>query len=565
MCSLPAKASNATYTRPWPQSFKNIATKSKNLMESDFDNIEFEITVDKRMLLPENVVTFFSGLLNDIQRSFNKDGYDLSKKKINSIANFVFSQAYDEKLKYELLLLLVPKMIRFGKHFVSTETLNNVLSVLEKEKTYLASKNPFEYKYYLSYALFIRFNTTIHGTDEVQLDSSGLTDLIQAKFHLQKVLLHTRTEKMTISKSQEMDALSLLCAILSQLSRWAEVISILENHLLSATKENQGQIKYLLVISLFDIKEKTCLTYNALFLLRIIELCSEVEQHPALNEQKIRCRFIKDSCIEDCKKYNVDLDEIEKHRKEVRSNKSQVYDFQAFFKSNGLMLNEHSFYCDCKKSYYDDIQFQTSHLHTKIEWVEKKQPILENILSEYNLARIEYYRSLEETSLRGFGILGASRNRTLFKHQLLLSSFRKCYSILDSIGMAVLSSFDIDDSKFPKLRNGRNVDLYFLNMWDYDLISGTSFKKNQFLHSLYSITKDLDRDKDISAFKEFKKIRNDIEHKIFLISEHKVDGCKSVSPKLMYEYTDTLLKLTRSAIFSFVYFIRRESTFRYQK
>lgn len=534
-------------------------------MESGLGDIEFAITIDKKLLLPENVVGFFSRLLNDIQRSLKIDGYDIAKKKINSITNIVFSQDYDEKLKYQLLLLLLPKMIYFGMEFVNTETLNNVLSVLEKEKAYLASKKPFEYKYYLSYALFIRFNTKIHGVDEVLLDRSDLADLIKSKFYLQKVLLQARTEKLNISKSQEMDALSLLCAVLSQLSRWAEVITILENHLLADKGENQGQIKYLLATCLFEIKEKTCLTYNGLFLLRIIELCSEVEENHALHEQKVKCQDIKDLCIKDCEKYNVDLDEVEKHRKKVRSKETQLYEYQLFFKDNGLTLNEHSFYCDCKRIYFDDIQFQTSHLHTKIEWVEKKKPILESILSEYSLARVEYYRSLKDKSLSGFGVLGSGKKRTSFKHQLLLSSFRRCYSILDSIGMAVLSSLDIEDSRFPTLENGKRIDLYFLNMWDHNLISEDDYKKNQFLHSLYSISKDLDRDKNISAFKEFKNIRNAIEHKIFLISEHEIEGCESVSPKLMYEYSETLLRLTRSAIFSFVYFIRRQSTFENKK
>src|SRR5690606_25492490 len=132
------------------------------------------------------------------------------------------------------------------------------------------------------------------------------------------------------------------------------------------------------------------------------------------------------------------------------------------------------------------------------------------------------------------------------------------YSLLDQIGYGIFHVFGINPDeelkkKFPDIN--QRPKLYFLNMWDFELLDNQQFRDNFYLISLYSISQDLNNSK-YAALKDFKTIRNGIEHKLFQVraqsEENKVEeGICSYTKDELLEKTKILMILTKSAILSF--------------
>ena len=103
-------------------------------------------------------------------------------------------------------------------------------------------------------------------------------------------------------------------------------------------------------------------------------------------------------------------------------------------------------------------------------------------------------------------------------------------------------------------------------MWDLELITDEHYLDNFYLVSLRSIAKDLDRS-EYSALREFKFIRNKLEHdSLIIIHDEKLKGhfkeTSSFLKKDLIEKTLLLLMLTKSAMLTFTYFLRRQSAIR---
>ena len=136
-------------------------------------------------------------------------------------------------------------------------------------------------------------------------------------------------------------------------------------------------------------------------------------------------------------------------------------------------------------------------------------------------------------------ILSDSR---LYKIENLRTSYRLAYSILDKIGNAILLLYNIN----------KDIHVYFETLFANEEIKlELSNKSNIHLTALYSLSLDLNKDKGV--FKEFKKIRNEMEHGYYPI------GIDKKSEIEVANFTLNLLQLTRKAIFSFIFLTRTET------
>ncbi len=99
-----------------------------------------------------------------------------------------------------------------------------------------------------------------------------------------------------------------------------------------------------------------------------------------------------------------------------------------------------------------------------------------------------------------------------------------------------------------KLNKSKNT--YFENFFSKNR-SELKNKNNIHLASLFSISSELNI--EIGNLKHYKKLRNEIEHDYLPIN------AQSISLNELQGFTLSLLQLTRSAIFSFVFLIRTET------
>ena len=116
------------------------------------------------------------------------------------------------------------------------------------------------------------------------------------------------------------------------------------------------------------------------------------------------------------------------------------------------------------------------------------------------------------------------------------------YSILDKIGNSILLLFGIE----------KDATLYFETLFANNNIKKImKDKTNIHLTALYSLSNDLNKEKGV--FKDFKKIRNEMEHGYYPIDT------TNKSESEVANFTLRLLQLTRNAIFSFVFLTRTET------
>jgi hypothetical protein len=281
-------------------------------------------------------------------------------------------------------------------------------------------------------------------------------------------------------------------------------------------------------------------------------------------QQKLELERIESECRKFLSKNKQPIKVLRNHKIQASETYNNLKNYKKFCAVNQLFLNEHSYFCNCKESTKDNLQIRTNHAHTQIEWVIQFQKLIDNLSIDFAIARYNYYCSLDGTKVSGF----TNRIENI-KNGLLKNSFKTLYSILDQIAHGVFQVMEIDFEnklkiKFPDEKE--KPKLYFLNMWDYGLFDEKHFIDNYYLISLYSITKDFDRSK-FSALSEFKNIRNSMEHKIMHIVDESASNAFQNSDfiykrEVLLEKTKILMMLTKSAIYSFTYLIRRQSIYK---
>jgi hypothetical protein len=515
-------------------------------------------------LLPHEFFTapnFINRFARELQRFIKKIGVDDREDIKNSInAFYAMCDKLIQNKKDRIIAqqLFLETFLQYASYYDSAQTYQNIIKYYEKSefKAGLFSKFPYQSKYTYAAALFSFYQLS---KKEDGSNYNELTDyLLIAKHQLLRIYSQFIEGKIKLKENQLGNCLSLLAAILGELSRWFEPIYYIEK--LDKLNIYTPNMRYVFVLIMVSLRDKTCLNYNGLLLLKVIDDCNLILSDPNVMEnQKEQIRTLKLDYRNDLRKNNLKITELRKHQrdnaKEVKNRKGIV----KYFVDNDLYLTEHAFYCKCKKATIDNLSIKTSHTHTQSAWCAEHQKVLDSIKTDYITARSNLYCSLDGVPF-GAHINGTSKkaiNAIELKNSFLSLSFKTCYSILDKIGAEIFKALGIEIEKYNKNKKQKN-NIYFLNMWDLELITDEHYLDNFYLVSLRSIAKDLDSS-EYSALREFKFIRNKLEHdSLIIIHDEKLKGhfkeTSSFLKKDLIEKTLLLLMLTKSAMLTFTYF-----------
>lgn len=232
--------------------------------------------------------------------------------------------------------------------------------------------------------------------------------------------------------------------------------------------------------------------------------------------------------------------------------------FRKFCISNFLTLNEHTIYCECVASEKDDLQIGVPHAIFKGEIMPKLELLLNRLKSEFSLARWLYYQSINSQNI-DFDVKYSELldgEIITSKSELLRTSFRICYGLMDKIALGICKLYNLDSKR-----------IYFESFWnDSKRKEEINKLKNVHLNALYSIACDLNSQN--GELKHFKNWRNKLEHNLLILShesENFIDVLKLYEDSDFVAIVDFqefknktlhLLQLTRAAIFSFAYCVR---------
>ena len=268
--------------------------------------------------------------------------------------------------------------------------------------------------------------------------------------------------------------------------------------------------------------------------------------------------------------------DIEHDLLETKAEYESHSDYRKFCLNNCLCLSEHSLYCNCIGASRDNLIIPMTIVSIGGEYIPQMELRLNRIKSEFALARLLYYESSEINKSKW----NLNDQEVLFTElyegesiglqpEMLRTSFRLCFGILDKIAHAICELFDLSDSneliyfeKFWRPR-GKNLSCKQNDRWS----KINSIDNFPFL-ALYCQATDLNS--ETGEWSDFKNWRNALEHEILVLtisSQEPLDIYKVLKNSrhlICVEYqkfrdtTFHLLQLTRSAIFNFVFCVRTE-------
>lgn len=361
------------------------------------------------------------------------------------------------------------------------------------------------------------------------------------------------------------------CETISHLSRFVEPFYLLQE--LSKFSDNRSGSIALLRYSLLNaIKEKTCDSTNPLMLIQLDRKIDnaiksgQIDKRnlPYLNEQKADIRNVLTKYENEHGVSKHELNEI-LHKALEQTNKYNNY--QKFLLENHLMLNEHSLYCTCKSSIKDNLKIEAGCEHTKLQELSPYELLLDKLKVEFDNARQAFFRSTSPKGKRK-----AYQNTVTTSNKVkgllintesndLISSFGKCFFILDKIAGGVNSAFRITT----------DTTIYFNSFFGRRVVKRTIDNEpiNLYLIAMYSLSQDLNKESEYSQFSDYKDWRNAIEHsQLYLVNEHcDIENLKQKFPDASFfvgreefrKKTLYLLQFTRSAIFTFTWIMRKVS------
>lgn len=145
-----------------------------------------------------------------------------------------------------------------------------------------------------------------------------------------------------------------------------------------------------------------------------------------------------------------------------------------------LSLNEHGIYCGCVANEKDNLQIGVHFGVFRSEVLPKLELLLNRLKSEFAYARWSYYYSLDQEMKLEFDVLYSDllENEVITpKMELMRSSFRICYGILDKIALGICKLFNV-----PAKR------IHFETFWEDTKVKPLlNHTKNLHLNALYSI------------------------------------------------------------------------------
>ncbi len=269
------------------------------------------------------------------------------------------------------------------------------------------------------------------------------------------------------------------------------------------------------------------------------------------------------SAKEKIEEYNFNIAEIEKELQESALEFNKLTPYRKFCLSHFISLNEHAIYCPCNAAKIDDIQIGVTFGKFEGELVPRLELLLNRLKSEFALARWLYYQAEEDDTneiafdMRFSDLLDEEIISS--KTEMLRTSYRTCYGILDKIALGICKLYDL---------SADNESIHFESFWKnkWDKVSNI---KNMHLSALYSIASDLNTKN--GELKHFKNWRNKLEHKLLILKDNSTDHIDYLNVfrdtdfiavadiDIFRNNTLHLLQLTRAAIFSYVYCVRLQT------
>lgn len=277
-----------------------------------------------------------------------------------------------------------------------------------------------------------------------------------------------------------------------------------------------------------------------------------------------KCRRGLEEARDIIKSHGFDISNIEIEKAKTHKEFQAHSEFRKFCIENFLTLNEHAIYCKCVSVETDDLRIGVSHGKFKGEIIPKLELLLNRMKSEFGLARWLYYSRKTDENINFDTKYSELLDGEMIdpNTELLRTSFRICYGILDKIALGICKLYDVT-------RDGENI--LFESFWKSNKERWEKLNqiRNPHLSALYSIACNLSTKG--GELKEFKEWRNKLEHKI-LILKNTDDG----QPDTLRVYEDEdfiavidflefekkamhLMQLTRAAIFSFIYCVRLQT------
>ncbi|MCK4641073.1 MAG: hypothetical protein KAU06_07030 [Candidatus Marinimicrobia bacterium] len=267
--------------------------------------------------------------------------------------------------------------------------------------------------------------------------------------------------------------------------------------------------------------------------------------------------------------------EVHKELEETKKENETLSNYRKYCIDSHLTLSEHSLYCNCKGARRDDLLICTPFQSFDADFIPRMEKILNRLKSELSLARLLYYYSTEKNE-NEFNTFDSEVMFTeLFdseyigtKSEMLRTSFRLCFGILDKIAMGICLLFDLANN---------NENIYFENFWKPNNATIKQKERWEKINSIYNIslvalyTQATDLNSKSGEWNFFKKWRNTLEHNQFVLFSDKEFGndifniyknnpdIVGIDKEYFINKTLQMLQLTRSAIFNFVYLVRNEA------
>jgi len=407
----------------------------------------------------------------------------------------------------------------YAQKFESLETYENILKAYKdiKISNIVFDGYPIRSKLVRATTQFMYYNLIKQNATDSQLRSKTfIKPILEAKSDLTEVYNAYLEDDDLINDGQLSRCLISLGGCLAMLSRWYEAIYYLN----LAQKVDADDVNvYFLKASVLDRVEKnTCSDYNGLLLLEVIDSAKKVyDSKYYFEETKSNYRRLAKEKRNKLAQHGVSIRELRKHKIEAFEEADSYNAYLSFCLKNELFMTEHSIYCKCKRAIRDDITIETDHGHTKIPYLTPYEEILDTLSFDFIQARKNYFHSLDTTKLKGFNLHKIRRENTVEKMKIAMikDSFEACYSIMDTIAIAILKALEIDYTKLRTKKNKKRApNIYFTSMWTLPLFEKHHFDDNYYLQTLYSISQELSNE-SYSGLKTYNKIKNAIEHKIF--------------------------------------------------
>jgi len=264
---------------------------------------------------------------------------------------------------------------------------------------------------------------------------------------------------------------------------------------------------------------------------------------PRVEAENIKLHLARNEMLIDHWESKLTGELMYENRKEESEHFSQMTLLRKYSLENSLTLNEHSIYCNCNDSAKDMLSFSSNFEDKKLRILDG---IINRIVSEYGFSRLLFFNHISGVSNSSNDILfteSAQETDLLGYHiEQLRTCYRNIYSILDKIMNGIFIQIGLK-------RNSEDYFESFFSTRNKELNCQNSIH----LAALYSISCELNQNN--GAFKHFKKFRNQMEHNYLPINDLEAD---SITLDQLEEFTFNLLKLTRSSIMSFYFYIKSE-------